>query len=387
MPDPVPAGTPALMDPAPTPHAEAAPLTLGGRVTAWRARHKQLETVVFFAGGFCFDLLLLERIDSRPMLIHQGSYLFLLTFFLAADHHYSVAGHEAKGLWGKALHFRHEVIHFLFGTLLNAFLVFYFKASSGIFALLFMAALCAVLLANESPRFRKLGPLMRMALLGFAITSYFSYLLPVLAGFLSAWLFLAAVAVGCAVTLALWRLTAWWTRDPGWGFRRAVLPGLVVQASLVGLYFLHVVPPVPLSLKWIGIYHDVQKEAVEARLTHQRPPWRFWEHGDQVFHARPGDRVYCFVRVFAPRHFRDALMVRWAWKNPKAGWTGTDAIPLTIYGGGEEGWRGIAYKQNYTPGEWKVNVETDDGREVGNIHFTVVDDDSTEPRQFYEDLR
>src|SRR5499427_10223520 len=127
------------------------------RLRGFRAKHHRLEAALFFTAGFCFDLLLLERIDSVPMLIHQGSYLVLLSALLAVDHHYSRTG-PVPGFWGKVLHFRTEMIHFLFGTLLNAFLVFYFKASSGLFAFIFLMPLCAVLLANESPRFRKLGP-------------------------------------------------------------------------------------------------------------------------------------------------------------------------------------------------------------------------------------
>jgi hypothetical protein len=121
-------------------------------------------------------------------------------------------------------------------------------------------------------------------------------------------------------------------------------------------------------------------------LVHQRPPWKVWQHGDQTFLARAGDRIFCFVRVFAPRHFRDGLKVRWAYRDPRSGWLRTDAIPLTITGGQEEGWRGVAYKRNYTPGQWKVNIETDDGREVGNIRFVVIEDLSTEPRTFQEEV-
>jgi hypothetical protein len=112
-----------------------------------------------------------------------------------------------------------------------------------------------------------------------------------------------------------------------------------------------------------------------------------WHHGDQLFLARPGDRIFCFTRIFAPRHFRDGLKVRWAYLNPSHGWTGTDAIPLTISGGQEHGWRGVAYKRNFVPGRWKVNIETDDGREVGSIRFTVEEDLSTEPRSFVDELR
>src|SRR5262249_2656668 len=107
---------------------------LYARFSRFRERHKRLEGVLFFLGGFCFDLLLLERIDSKPMLLHQGSYLVLLSVLLGVDHRFSVRGEPAARFWRKVLHFRTEVIHFLFGTLLNAFLVFYFKAASGLFA-------------------------------------------------------------------------------------------------------------------------------------------------------------------------------------------------------------------------------------------------------------
>src|SRR5215472_4755173 len=187
------------------------------RLRSFRAKHHRLEAALFFTAGFCFDLLLLERIDSVPMLIHQGSYLVLLSALLAVDHHYSRAGPVA-GFWGKLLHFRTEMIHFLFGTLLNAFLVFYFKASSGLFAFAFMLVLGAVLLANEMPQFRRLGPPMRVALHGFAVTSYLAYLLPVIAGFLSPYLFVLAACVSAAVTYALWRLYSKWTPDASWTF-------------------------------------------------------------------------------------------------------------------------------------------------------------------------
>lgn len=372
---------------APVAHSFTSRRSFTERVKLFRERHRRLETGLFFLAGFCFDLLLLERIDSAPMLIHQGSYLLLLSILLAVDHHYAVARIAPIGVWGKLLSFRHEMIHFLFGTLLNAFLVFYFKASSGLFSLLFMIGLFAVLLANEMSQFRRLGPVMRVALHSFALTSYFAYLLPVLAGFLSPWLFGLAVLLSSAVTYGLWRAHQRWTPDKAWTFRRAVGPSLAIQVLLLALYFGRVLPPVPLSLKWIGIYHGAQRQGKLVKLLHQRPAWKIWEHGDQTFLARPDDRAHCFVRIFAPRNFRDGVKVRWAHQDSRGEWMRTDAIPLTISGGQEEGWRGIAYKKNFVPGRWKVTIETDDAREVGSIRFTIIADASTEPRPFVEELR
>src|SRR5207244_962079 len=78
------------------------PTTFFGKVKALRKRYHKQEHVLFFIGGFLFDLWLLEGIDSRPMLIHQGSYLILLTVLMAVDHHYTVKGPPQRKLFAKA---------------------------------------------------------------------------------------------------------------------------------------------------------------------------------------------------------------------------------------------------------------------------------------------
>jgi hypothetical protein len=103
-----------------------------------------------------------------------------------------------------------------------------------------------------------------------------------------------------------------------------------------------------------------------------------------VFLARPGDRVFVFTRVFAPHNFRDQVRVRWArWDPARREWTQSDAIPLRIVGGREEGFGGYAYKQNWAPGEWRVGVETEDGREIGRTRFEIRADPGTEERVFH----
>ena len=46
------------------------------------------------------------------------------------------------------------------------------------------------------------------------------------------------------------------------------------------------------------------------------------------------------------------------------------------------GYRGYGYKEHYSPGPWRVFVETQDGREVGSISFEVQQDASTDTREF-----
>ena len=56
--------------------------------------------------------------------------------------------------------------------------------------------------------------------------------------------------------------------------------------------------------------------------------------------------------------------------------------PLRIVGGREEGFGGYAYKQNWTPGEWRVSIESEDGREIGRVRFEIETDPGTDERIF-----
>jgi hypothetical protein len=153
-----------------------------------------------------------------------------------------------------------------------------------------------------------------------------------------------------------------------------------IQAVFVALYFMHAIPPVPLSVKYMGIYHGVKKTEEGWELSYTRPSWKFWEHGDQVFLARKGDEVFCYIQVFSPTRFKDRLQVRWLYEDSRRGWVSADAIPLPVIGGREEGYRAVTEKTNFQPGAWRVQVETMDDREIGRISFEIRSDDSTGER-------
>jgi hypothetical protein len=53
---------------------------------------------------------------------------------------------------------------------------------------------------------------------------------------------------------------------------------------------------------------------------------------------------------------------------------------MTIAGGREAGYRGYTTKSKLDPGEWRVDVETKDGRVIGRIGFHV-EEGSGEPVQ------
>jgi hypothetical protein len=208
------------------------------------------------------------------------------------------------------------------------------------------------------------------------LTSYLACVTPVWWGRLGYLPFLTSVATSGVIfgliLLGIGRTGA----DRVFLLRRLALPYGATLFAFVAFYALHLIPPVPLALTKVGIYHSVKRDHGGYRVTWTRPKWKFWQHGDQTFTARPGDKIFVFFSIFSPEGFHDSVRVRWLYKDDKKGWTSSDALPVGISGGREEGWRGFANKSNFQPGDWQVRIETSDEREIGRIG---VDIEAAEP--------
>lgn len=353
------------------------------RFAALKERHHLAFEVSFFFAGFLFDVVLLHRIDSTPLLIHQGAYVVLSAALIAWDHRLSLSTQMPTGWLGWLAQYRLWAMHFFLGTLLNAFLVFYFRASSGVLAFCFLVGLAAVIIINELPQFRSQGPIVRVVLWSFSITSYLAYLLPVVFGHLSSWHYGASVILGALLTVGLWKAFRWWTGDAHWTVQRGVVPGLVLQALLLGLYLLKVIPPVPLSLKQIGLYTQVTPVKDEQgrrsyELTYQPgPKWAWWADGSDTLTAPAGSRAYVFVRIFAPVEFTDSVQFAWEFHDSERGWTPRGSpFVTTLSGGSEEGFRTYAYSTLSRAGEYRVRVLTMDEREIGRQTFAFNEGES-----------
>ncbi|QRO02841.1 DUF2914 domain-containing protein [Archangium violaceum] len=402
VPEPGPLLVPVADVPATAPSEDPVPTeprpTLGARVRDLRARYAKWELALFFFAGFAYDIATLRRIDNGFVLTKQGLYLAILGLLLLLELRWSW-GTEPPRRLARVWRFREDALHFFLGGLLSPYTLFYFKSASGLTAFLFLTGVFGLLVANELPRFRALGPVVRVGLYGFCVTSYFAYLLPVLSGYYSGKLFVASAGLSCGVTLVLSLLARWWSGDWRRTLRHVALPGLGIQALLLGLYLLKAIPPVPLSMLASGIYHGVEvvkgPKGRDYRLLHERSEWKPWQRGDQDFRARPGDKVYFFASIFAPTSFKPQragdkgtrLVIRWYYDDPKAGWTEFHSYD-DLYlgqGGRERGYRTFASLTNPSPGDWRVSMETEDGREIGRLSFTVTPDASTAPRMFKAD--
>ncbi|MBI3300292.1 MAG: DUF2914 domain-containing protein [Elusimicrobia bacterium] len=352
------------------------------RAKRFYADHEPACTAGFFVAGFIFDVFAVGRIDKLHNVLHQAGYLLLcgwLTGLEIREQHGGFTPHERfKGAW----RYHKAATHFMLGTLLNIYTLFYFKSASLTASLVFLLFWVALLGINEARPFPGSATRLRMTLFSLCLVSYFGYLVPMLAHRLGTLVFLGSLAAStAALALLVWRLEKRIPEGREAVRRLTVVPFAWVAAAFTLMYLAKLIPPVPLSISDIGIYHDARRVGDEFELTMLRPRWRFWERGDQTFAARPGDKIHCFVSVFSPTDFKERLELRWLFKDPAAGWKASDVMPLGVTGGRDEGFRSVTVKSRYQPGTWRVLVETSDGRELGRIGFTVSPDDGTEPRE------
>ncbi|WP_232293358.1 DUF2914 domain-containing protein [Stigmatella aurantiaca] len=362
--------------------------TLLERVQSFRARNEKWEMAAFFFVGFAYDVLTLGRIDDTLSMVQQLVYLGVLASLLMLEQRYP-EGVEPPKVLAKVWRWREDAIHFFYGSLLSSFTLFFFKSASGLVALLFLVVMFGLLVANELPRFRQLGPVVRMTLFSLCVSMYLAYVLPVLTGRLNVWIFLLALVLAAGVIYGMMRLLRRWGLMEGKAlFRQVALPGFGLQVALLVLYLLRVLPPVPLSVTFSGVYHEVKRvngpEGVEYHLSHQRPWWKFWQKGDQSFRVRAGDKVNYFVSVFAPAGFHDySVYVQWYFDDPQKGWRSFFRKALNARGtGAEAGFRTYANLTNPAPGDWLAVLETEDGHEINRLSFSVEKDEGTDPRQF-----
>ncbi len=351
------------------------------RAKKFYEEHEPACTVALFVTGFLFDTLAVGRIDKLHNILHQASYLSLCAWFTSLElrerHGRFAPPERLKTAW----RYHAGATHFMLGTLLNIYTLFFFKSASVGASFLFLLFLGALLAINELKPFESSGTLLRMSLFSLCLVSYFTYLIPTLMGRIGAIPFLGSLMAASACIAALtWRLDRRMPDQKEAVRKHVVYPFAAVALLFAALYFAKAIPPVPLSLSEIGVYHEVRREGDRFAMSSTRPRWKFWQRGDQDFLARPGDSLYCWISVFSPTRFKERLEVHWRYREAD-GWGEPEVIPLPITGGRDEGWRGFTVKAKHKPGRWRVEIVTSDGRELGRVAFRVTPDMSVSPRE------
>jgi hypothetical protein len=348
------------------------------------ARHLLTRNVLFFVAGFVFDIFAArEGVDHVLMIVQQVVYLAVIGGILYVDF---VRDAQPEALpvprWLDWLwRYRSAALHFCLGTLMNLYSLFFLMSASLFSSIVFVVILFGAVVLNEMHSIRHRGLDVKVAFYVLCIFCFWSLMIPIALGSISRLTFF--LSFGATVGM-LFGFVSVLRRRIGAAqlVRRLLSPGLAVAVLFLLMYLVGLIPPVPVAAKTMGVYHRVERVGNEFRLSYEPSWWRVWRGDDRRFVAEPGDVVHVFFAIFAPTRFDDTVFVRWSFRDPRAGWKDSDRIPIRITGGRDEGFRGVATKENYSAGDWRVFIETRDGREIARLRFKIATGAANPERMF-----
>jgi hypothetical protein len=346
------------------------------RAKSFIGRNERRLSVLAFALGFVWDSLTLTSIDRVFDNIVLLSYLaaaFASIILINAHGTLNFQSFFAR----RGVSVAEFILPFAFGGLFSGFLIFYSRSGPVLSSAPFFLFLLLLFLGNEFFRKQYERLMFQMSVFFVALFSYIALITPVLVGRIGGAVF---VLSGAATLFLFWlayralRLVAPFEAKKGGVTLWALVWSIFFAFNF--LYFNNMIPPIPLSLKEIGVYHRVERaRSGEYLVAFERPPWyALGQKTSKVFHRGGGEPVYVWSSVFAPTRLLTEVVHRWSYFDEKTKrWADATTVSFPISGGREGGFRGYSKKELVSSGRWRVDVETARGQTIGRFVFTVVE--------------
>lgn len=346
------------------------------RAKSFMERYERRLSVGAFLLGFLWDSLTLTRVDRLYDNVVLATYLTISFIGIVALNAHG-AGRLRGFLSEKIIGAFRILLPFALGGLFSGLLIFYSRSGAGLGSAPFLLVLGAFFLGNEFFKRHYERFVFQMTVFFVALFSYTALVVPVLVGDTGAPVFVLSGCISVALFFILLRVLRHVATEEVERSRRMLIP-IVVSIFLAFnvLYFNNMIPPIPLSLKEVGVYHDISRTRAGAYvLSFEKAPWyALGRTTGTVFHTAGKTSVYAFSSVYAPTKFDTSIVHHWSRMNEASGeWVSMSVIPFAISGGRAEGYRGYSIKENISPGKWRVDVETPRGQIIGRFVFTVED--------------
>jgi hypothetical protein len=370
--------------------------TIHAGVTGWTAPIRRYERHLSAAAmvvGFAVDNFAFGRVDHPGAhLVFAGYIALAVTSILLAHWLQSRADHKRAAAIAIAPPGASELAQspaeprkswrdwipaatqFALGGLWSGFLVFYSRSAVLAASWPFLLLLLCFLIGNEV--FRKYHSRFVFAslLLFFALYSYAVFVVPVFTHTIGRFTFLASGALAIVCFLFFLRLLSAVGHDRYRQSRWQLLGGMIaIGVAMNAFYFSGILPPLPLALSSVGIYHAVKHDgAVYDASAENQSLYATLGVELAAMHVAPGQSLYLYSAVFAPIKLTTRIAHRWRWHDPVTKhWIMQSLVTFAISGGRDGGYRAYSVKSNPKPGDWRVDIVSEDGRLIGRLNFNV----------------
>lgn len=342
---------------------------------AWKEKYERYErriSSIALLTGFIIDNLTLSRIDR----LFENIILFAYLSIAGAG--IILINLSEQGRWGGRFSRFHTffiiALQFAFGALFSAFTIFYFRSSSLASSWPFILFLVGLLVANEMLKTRYQKLLFQITIFFVTIFSLTIFYVPIVTKAIGVWMFVLSGAVSLILIALFVYVLNYFVPERVEGSKKALSLSIGIVFVVINLfYFTNIIPPIPLSLKDVGVYHKVSKQIGGYKVEKEVRPWYEFFFPFERISFVPNNPIYVLSSVFAPTRLNTDIVHEWQYFDEEIKrWVTSGEIRFAIEGGADGGYRGFSQKSSLFPGYWRVDIETPRGQTIGRIKFKIV---------------
>jgi hypothetical protein len=339
----------------------------------WMHKYERHLSALAMVAGFISDNLLFKRVDLIQTQVLFAVYTVACFIAIPLFHWFQMRAERGVQVpsWRFVLPF---VTQFALGGFWSGFVIFYGRSADLGASWPFLLFLFGILIVNEYFHQYHDRLVFTSVLFFFALYSYAIFEVPLYTGAMGTLTFLesgVAAIIIFALFTSLLRLVA---RERFlsdlWRIRFGALAVLLI---INFFYFTNILPPLPLSAEAVGVYHSVWRVPGAYLAISENESWEVRYLGfPSTLHITLGESLSAYSSVFAPTILSTSIVHRWEWYDPSLKqWILKATIGYPIQGGRDGGYRGYSTVLINEIGQWRVNIETIDGRRIAQVPFIV----------------
>ena len=343
------------------------------RIVTFLETHERPLGAVLFAFGFLTDLFTFGTLPPETINWFFVVYLALALMSMLATQ-YMRFHTSRRQWWEKSLAvFPPLLVQYAFGGLFSGFVVFYARSSVLAVSWPFLLLLILMYAGNEYFRKERAHFLFQTLLFFVALYAYAIFALPFYTHHIGVlYFFLSTLCALLAFAFVVYLLYLIERRNVLENIKLLTVSAGTVTGVVCLSYVFGLIPPLPLALSEIDIYHAVEKQSDGgyAVVVEEKDPW--WHLGSREVVIKAGEPLSVFSSVHAPIAFSNSISHVWEYYDEKErAWKRAGTVTFPMSGGRSRGYRGFSTKEHVEEGLWRVTVETLSGQAVGRIQFRV----------------
>jgi hypothetical protein len=354
--------------------------TIFQRIKAFFAERQQYVMPLVLIGGFVVDWFTLNQIDqvfdNMIFVIHLVLSGGAIAFLHATDERY-LQEHPKRATYRRRAFL---LMFFSLGALYSGFFIFYLRSSSLLTSWIIVFGLLAIMLSTEWLQEYYEERSVQVGVYYMALLCYSIFVVPILINKIGAGVFILSSVVSLVAIAGYVALLRFFDKELFAEYRAGLLAGIIAIVTVTNLlYFMNIIPPIPLSVKYRSPYSYIEKQTtsdgIQYRAVYEATPWyNILRKRTHALPWQPGQPVYVFASIFAPTDIETTVRHCWEYLDTDTEkWEASTCIPITIAGGRADGYRGFSQKGSIWPGRWRVRFVTQRGQVLGMVHFRIVE--------------